>query len=92
MASSEQLSQAAFIYEQMIVALWDRPEALSDTQMWSAGAEKALLMQLGVISSNDYRLKENMLRACGCLNAAVSGSPRANKGHRRSRCSRHRNS
>ena len=41
MANSEQLNQAAFIYEQIIVALWDRPEALSDTHWWSACAEEA---------------------------------------------------
>ena len=29
------------IYEQVIAALWDRPEALSDTRMWAAGAEEA---------------------------------------------------
>ena len=41
MASSEQLSQAALIYEQAFTALLDSPKALSDTQWWSACAEEA---------------------------------------------------
>ena len=37
MASSEQLSQAALIYEQAFTALRDSPKALSDTTMVVAG-------------------------------------------------------
>ena len=46
MASSEQLSQAALIYEQVILARRYRPEASSEPQRWWTCAEEAARVEV----------------------------------------------